>query len=234
MAYNYYKQEGDTRFYSKSLTYFTFILVWSGLALSLFSKELIITFSSSSSFYPAYKVVPLITLSYVFLGMATVASLGMYLTSKTSPIALINLGCASINLALNFLLIPKFGMIGAAINTLIAFIFLFYFYYFYANKYYKIEYEIKKLVGLIIIGCLLYIIPALIDDINVIFSVSIKSFVIIVFPFLLNKFNFFEKSEIEKIRIIAKLITNFSENKEQLNKLINHLNKTNNENSSHK
>jgi O-antigen/teichoic acid export membrane protein len=52
-AYKMFGKTGDKRFYSKVLTYLTFGLVWIGLALSLFSKEIIKLLAQKQSFWPS-------------------------------------------------------------------------------------------------------------------------------------------------------------------------------------
>ena len=83
IAYKFYKQEGDKLFYSKILTFFSFVMFWAGLALSIFGKEIVHLFALNQSYYPAYEVVPLLTLSYCVFGMSLVTALGLYLTGKT-------------------------------------------------------------------------------------------------------------------------------------------------------
>ena len=112
VAYKIFEKPGDKEYYIKIMTYVTYILVWGALFLSLFSKEIISLFSSSESFIPSYKVVPIILFSYVFLGMSMISSLGFYLVGKTGYVAVVTILSATINIALNFLLIPKYGIMG--------------------------------------------------------------------------------------------------------------------------
>ena len=109
-AYKMYTKEGDKRYYTKLMTYLTFGLVWLGLGISIFSKEVIKIFALNPSFWPAYKIVPIVTASYIFFGMRIIASLGMFLTKKTKYVANTTIIAAALNILLNILLIPKFGI----------------------------------------------------------------------------------------------------------------------------
>ncbi len=220
VAYKYYKTEGDKRFYSKLMTYLAFILIWAALFLSLTGKELIEIFSSSPDYYPAYKVVPLINLSYVFFGLSMVSSLGMYLTGNTKAVAYINLIAAILNIALNFILIPKIGMMGAAINTLIAFIVLVVFTYKISNKYYEIEFEIKKILLIIILATIIYFISLPLNNLSLYVSLSVKVFISLLFPFILLPFKFYEINEILTIKKIFNAIINLANNKDKLTETI--------------
>jgi O-antigen/teichoic acid export membrane protein len=223
VAYKYYKTEGDKRFYSKLMTYLAFILIWASLLLSLIGKELIELFSSSAEYYPAYTVVPLINLSYVFFGLSMITSLGMYLTGNTKSVAYINLFAAALNIGLNFILIPKLGMMGAAINTLIAFIALVILTYIVSNKYYKIEYETGKILLLIILATIIYFICLPLNNLSIFIALIIKITITLLFPFLLILFKFYELNEILTIKKIFTGILNLANNKDKLSDLIKEL-----------
>src|SRR5690606_26352480 len=128
--------------------------------------ELVELFAQQESYYPAASIVGLIVLAYVIYGLSMISSLGMYLTGNNSYVAYITLFCAALNIGLNFWLIPLYGMTGAALNTVIAFIFLDVLSNIASNKYYKIEYENSKLLKLFIVGILIFLGAAILNDIS--------------------------------------------------------------------
>ncbi|MCK5342535.1 MAG: polysaccharide biosynthesis C-terminal domain-containing protein, partial [Candidatus Heimdallarchaeota archaeon] len=146
IAYKMHGQKGDKRYYSKLLTYFVFVLFWAGLGLVFFSKEIIEVLALNPDYWAAYQVVPYIILAYIFSGARAVANLGLFLKSKTSYIAYNTIGAAVLNIGLNFILIPKYKMMGAAVATIISFIALYFVTYFVADRFYKIPYENMKLL----------------------------------------------------------------------------------------
>ena len=199
LAYKLYKKENDKVYYKKIKTYAAFIFVWSGLALSLFSKEIIMIFAADQSYYQAFKVVPLIVLAYVFYGISMISSLGMHLTGNNKFAAYITIFCASLNIGLNFWLIPKFGMMGAALNTVIAYVFLDIFSNIASNRYYKIHFEYFKLFKLIILGIFTFSISLLISDYELLISVLFKSILILIFPLAIILLKYFDKQELDAI-----------------------------------
>jgi O-antigen/teichoic acid export membrane protein len=168
-------------------------------------------------------VVPLINLSYVFFGLSMITSLGMYLTGNTKSVAYINLFAAALNIGLNFILIPKLGMMGAAINTLIAFIALVILTYIVSNKYYKIEYETGKILLLIILATIIYFICLPLNNLSIFIALIIKITITLLFPFLLILFKFYELNEILTIKKIFTGILNLANNKDKLSDLIKEL-----------
>lgn len=217
IAYKIYKQEGDKEYYKKLKTYVAFVLVWAGFALSLYSKELVELFAQQESYYPASSIVALIVLAYVIYGLSMISSLGMYLTGNNSYVAYITLFCAALNIGLNFWLIPLYGMTGAAINTVIAFIFLDVLSNIASNKYYKIEYENSKLLKLFIVGILIFLGATILNDISFFIRIFLKLTLIMVFPFLVILTGYFSKRELSAISGAVKKWSNPFNWKKNLN-----------------
>ena len=199
LAFKLFKKEHDKRYYSKIKTYFAFIMIWAGLALCVFSKEIIMLFAQNTSYYPAYSVVPWIVLAYILYGVSLVSSLGMYLTGNNHFVAYITLFCAALNIGLNFLLIPAFGILGAAINTLVAFFVLDILSNMASNKYYKIRFENYKLFKIFFIGTVLFFLSSYFDESIMVIKFPIKTFVIIIYPFVLFYWKFFDDNEVQAL-----------------------------------
>lgn len=69
----------------------------------------------------SYLVVPFVGMSILFFGVYTIVLQVLILKKRTAIIAKIWFVAAALNFLLNMILIPKFGIIGAAITTLIAY-----------------------------------------------------------------------------------------------------------------
>lgn len=204
MAFKIYKTEGDKTYYAKLKTYVAAFLVWAGFALSVFARELVVLFAQDQSYYPAYTVVPFIVLAYVVYGMSMISSLGMYLTGKNLYIAFITIFCAGINIGLNFWLIPRYGMIGAAANTAISFVILDAMSNAASGRYYKIPYEYFKLIRLFTIAVLLYIIIDQTNQFDLILSIGVKLLSIVLFPILLIVTGYLTKKELTLLKGVVK------------------------------
>ncbi|MCK4359803.1 MAG: polysaccharide biosynthesis C-terminal domain-containing protein, partial [Candidatus Cloacimonetes bacterium] len=174
IAYKMYEQKGDKRYYSKILTYFVFVLFLAGLCLAFFSKEIIKVLTLNPDYWAAYQVMPYIILAYIFSGARSVVNLGLYLKKKTNYIAYNTIGAMVLNIGLNFILIPKYEMIGAAVATVISFIALYFVTYFVANRFYKIPYENIKLLKMLILAVVLFFLSTLTADLNIFPRILIK------------------------------------------------------------
>ena len=206
VAYKYYGQKDDVRFFSKLMTYSTFVFVWGFVFLSLFSQEIVKVFAKKEDFGSVYLLIPIILLSYVFSGMRLTASLGMMLTKNTKHIAWITIAASALNIGLNFIFIPIYGIMAAAVNTLAAFIIFYMITQKLSYKYFKINYENSKLILMILTGSVLSAAIYLLPPINLFVLALIKIFLVILFPVLLYLFDFYEQSELDILLNPSKLI----------------------------
>ncbi len=201
-AYKVYGQPNDKRYYSKLLTYMTFVGIWAGLALSLFAEEIVKLLALKTDYYPAYAVVPLIVFAYVFSGMRNITSLGMMLKKKTNYIGMLTLFFAVFNIALNFLLIPAYGIMAAAFTTLLSFVLFYLSAQIISNKFYSIPFENVKIIKLLVTGTVLYFVALWTEEVSYLVYLFIRIFVILVFPFALFYLGFYEKIELETLKNI--------------------------------
>jgi O-antigen/teichoic acid export membrane protein len=213
-VYKVYGTKGDKRYYAKMLTYFCFFLFWFGLALSIFGKEIITLFARNKDYYIAYTVIPYIALGYVFAGAKAVAFTGLYLKHKTKYIAYITIGAAVLNIILNFLLIPKFGMYGAAVTTMVSYFIFFIITMNISNKYYSIPYEKLKILMMLIVSLGIFFIAMLTQNMFQAPRIIVKSILLFSFPFWLLIFKFYEPVEIEQIKKYITKIFGCSKNKD--------------------
>ncbi len=214
-AYKMFGKPDDKRYYSKLMTYLCFILIWGGLFLSLFSEELIKIFALNPDYWPSYEVVPVIIFSYVFSGLLLVALLGQYLTKNTKNIAFTTILAALLNVGLNLVFIPRFGYIAAAYTTLISYFILFIISYLISNKYYNVPFEIIKMLKIFVIGIGLYFLIINLPFDNIFIRALVKLIAVLIFPFILYMWKFYEKSELRAIAGFVKKWKNIKKWKEQ-------------------
>jgi len=101
--------------------------------------------------------------------------------------------------------IPVYGLIAAAVNTLIAYVLFYYITQLVSDKYIKIPYENTKLVTMIVIGSVLSATIYFLPDINFVASFIIKIVLVGIFPLILYLFRFYEKAELDVLLSPKKL-----------------------------
>lgn len=202
------KEKNNKEIYSSVLTYFVLIGMFIALGLSVLSKE-VLTIMATPPFYGAYKVVPLIALSYILLGCFSILFVGAGLEKKTKYAPLITGVGAIVNLGLNYLLIPSYGMMGAAIATVISYLLLPIGSYFISKRYYPIKYEWGRVVKIFIAAALVYAGSIFIINDSAIIAGVLKLLILLGFPVLLYLFKFFKPEEIQKAKSVFKIARGF-------------------------
>lgn len=113
------------RYLKYSLKYFLMLTIPTVFGLSVLSKQLLTIFSTAEIAEQGYPLVPLIALSLLLWGVYSIFVQILALSKKTRVIGIIWLVAAALNLGLNIILIPRIGIMGAAITTLLAYTFAF-------------------------------------------------------------------------------------------------------------
>jgi O-antigen/teichoic acid export membrane protein len=115
-----YESEGKERTeeFLKTCTHYIFVLIIP-LCFGYFaiSKDLIITLASEK-YAAAATFSPIILVASFLIAMNTVFNAGLYLQKKTGVILQIMLVGIIVNIGMNLFLLPKFGLMGAAVATL--------------------------------------------------------------------------------------------------------------------
>ena len=153
---------------------------------------------------------------------------GLQITKRTRIIGLMLTIIAVFNLGINLLLVPVWGIYGAAFSSLISQLVFFLVLYYYAQKYYPLPYRLDK-VGLIIFsGVIIYLIGSLVNDRTLEIRIIVKTIALIFFPLLLFALKVIDHSEIEAAGSLIKSIKNIfiASKKEDLHEKITRIDET--------
>lgn len=149
------------------------ITLLAALVLIFFSKE-IVMIMAAPAYYTAIELVPIIVLSYIFLYYYSLFSNYAFYRKKTILISISTIIAGIVNVALNYIFIPKYGYIAAAYTTLISFILLFILHYM--NARFILKEQLPKLriffKGILLFAILLTI-YYLIKDLEIHFALMI-------------------------------------------------------------
>lgn len=111
---------------------------------------------ATEEYWEGRPIISLVVISYFFRFLYLFPVNYEFYHKKTKYIAASTFVATLINICLNYILIPKYGMYGAAVATIVAYVFLFLIHEFMARKVIK-NFEFEKslyLKGLLIIsGC---------------------------------------------------------------------------------
>jgi O-antigen/teichoic acid export membrane protein len=95
--------------------------------------------ANNAEYLSGFSIVTIIAFSHLFYGLYYFNVMGMLFMNKTKLISLTIIIPAVINLILNYILIPNYGMEGAGIATLFSYFIMFIMARFYCQKYYYVS-----------------------------------------------------------------------------------------------
>ena len=123
ISFKIWEKEGvkaSQAFLAKLTRYYLLIALPATVGLSVLSEPVMHVFASPS-YFSGYQVIPIISFSLFFVGIIDRFNNVMTYRRKTNLIMFNVLFAAILNLGLNFLFIPKYGYMAAALTTFIAF-----------------------------------------------------------------------------------------------------------------
>lgn len=112
--------------------YFIFFMLLSTVGFIVLKPLFFIVVGES--FYPSYKYILLVLYGYIFLGLTYFCGYCIYYTKKTNYIFYGFTIGALINIGLNFILIPKYGIWGAALTTTFSYMVMSCYMFFIRRK----------------------------------------------------------------------------------------------------
>jgi O-antigen/teichoic acid export membrane protein len=196
------KEPGAERKFSRILTIYVLGLGYVSLGFSILSREMLFVMTTPD-YYSASSVVPLILISYLFYGVRYMTNMGLSRENKLKYASMAIMGTAVINLGLNYWLIPRSGILGAAWATLISYGVLLIANMLINLHFWKIPYEYLRMVKVGIIWVLIYIVSLQISTANIIWNIVFKLLLLVCFPILLFLIGFFKKDELSIIKQIV-------------------------------
>jgi O-antigen/teichoic acid export membrane protein len=142
-------------------------------------------------YYGAEKVIGLLVLSTIAYGAYLILNIGLMVAKKTSYTSISVAAGAILNLVLNFVLVPRFGIMGAAVATLISYCVSVAAVYWFANKWNPIDYRIRRIGKLILLSVAAMLIASIIDiESSVALDVLFSVFLFGIFLFGIRRFFF--------------------------------------------
>jgi len=134
----------STQLTSQLARYYFLLAVPLIIVIFLFPKS-IMSVIGTTKYEVAYRVIPLIALASFFNGAAWFSTIAFNLSTKTGLLLIITVCSLLINIGLNFLMIPKWGYIGAALATAVTSFFYFISTYIFSRKW--LPWKISKETG---------------------------------------------------------------------------------------
>lgn len=155
--FSYAKQANARQVYALIMDYFVILMVIGMVGLTA-NIEILKYFIKAGDpveqikYWSGLKIIPVLLLSYVFLGIYTNLSIWYKLSDQTRYALYISGIGALVTLVLNLIFIPMYSYVAAAWVTLIAYFVMVAVSYYWGQKNYAIPYRLGKNLGYILAG----------------------------------------------------------------------------------
>lgn len=156
MSFKYYKEEGGRRKFQVAFTVVSSLLFVGGLGISIFSAP-VIRVMAAKSFYGAAAVVPILTFGFVLNSLRQFFIFSFFVTGNTKIHGLCQYGTALIITVAYVLLVPRFGLVGAAAAQALAFTVNFIYVRVLSRRYYDPGFNLVPLGLFALIGGVAYL-----------------------------------------------------------------------------
>ena len=145
------KREDAVDIFRHLFRWYSIVLLFATFGLLLISiSALYMLFPPS--YYAAEAVIPIVAVSIMFFGMYSFITIGISIRRKTWFAVILTTVAALANVGLNMVLIPRYGSIGAAVSTLIAYVLLASSAYIVNQRLYPIPFEIGTFLVALLVG----------------------------------------------------------------------------------
>lgn len=205
ISHSYDKGDVDkTRFYlSKSLKYLMVISIPAAFGLSALAAPLL-HLLTSSEFISGSMVVPFIALGIIFYDFYAVTLYIIYIVKKTYWEVILLSIAAVTNLAINFVLIPKLGILGAAVASFVAYLVLGVLTVIVSFRYLRFNLELPYIAKYLLASIGMAVILHILNPSNVLMVVLSIIIGIVIYVAILFAIKGFSKSEIDLARELVR------------------------------
>ena len=192
-------QKRSTTLFARIATYNFLILVALGLATVMFAHEFI-TILASDRYAEAERVVPLVAAASLLECAFYIPSKGLYLRQKTAWLLPLFLIPSAIDIGLNFVLVPMYGMMGAAWSMFFGYSLMIVMTIIVSQRVYPIPYEYGRIAKIGVAALLVWGISLVLPDTGWAARIVAKAAALALYPILLWAMGFFQDAELSWLR----------------------------------
>jgi O-antigen/teichoic acid export membrane protein len=193
-AYSIRDDDEAKRTYAFVLTYLLFVTCWISLALGALAPW-IVDVLATPKFARAAEAVPLLAFATAAYSGYSVLAIGIGRARQTQYNWIVAGIAALVNVVLNFALIPPFGMMGAAVATLAAYVALFAAMWLNSRRVYPVAYQWRRVLSVAAAGAGLTAVAWLLPE-----SLPLAIALVVAYPLVLAALGFYLPAERARMR----------------------------------
>jgi O-antigen/teichoic acid export membrane protein len=203
LAYSIQDDEQARRAYSLIVTYFLLLAATIVLALSVEARW-VVRALAAPEFFDAHKAIPLVSIGVTLYALFLVLSVTIGRTGRTEfnfPVTAVALAC---NIALNMILVPRHGLVGAGLALVGAYLVMLALMYAVTRRLFPLPIEWWRIVRIVVLAGGGYAFAELVLPTTGIDGFLLRAAVVPAFWLALYLAGFFHSSEIERLRQLGR------------------------------
>src|SRR5438067_2097280 len=199
-AYSIDDDASARRTYSYVLTYLLFVCCWISLVLGALAPWIVnVLAPTKPAFHRADEAVGLLAFASTAYAGYTVLAIGIGRARQTQFNWIVSGAAAALNVALNFALIPRYGMMGAAVSTAAAYVALFAGMTLNSQRVYPVPYQWRRVLTLSVVAIALAAVGYELRSLPVSIALCVA------YPLLLLPLGFYLPAERARLRRLVPL-----------------------------
>jgi len=188
------KQANAREVYARVATYFVLALTAVALGIAMLSREIVVVMAAPA-FAAAHTVIPVLVVAMIFFCVDNVFQVGLLIKGQSNRLSGARWIAAVANLGLNWLLIPRYGMMGAAIATLLSFMCSAVLILRTAQRTYPVPFEYGRYVHIALAAAATYTVVLIMPAAPLWLAIVTKAATWVLFPLLLFVTGFMRPEE---------------------------------------
>jgi O-antigen/teichoic acid export membrane protein len=196
-AYSIRDDSAAKRTYAYVLTYLLFVTCWMSLALGSLAPWLVSLLAPHGNFSRSAGAVPFLCFGVAAYSGYSVLAIGVGRTRQTQLNWIVSGAAALVNIVLCIALIPPYGMMGAAVATLVAYVALFLGMWARSRSVYPVAYQWRRIVTLSGVAAALTAIAYSLH------SLPVAILLTLAYPLVLLPLRFYQRAELTRLRRLA-------------------------------
>jgi O-antigen/teichoic acid export membrane protein len=197
-AYSIRDDAAAKRTYAFVLTYLLYVTCWLSLTLGALAPWIVGLLDPKDRFGRAAEAVPLLAFATSAYAGYTVLAIGIGRARKTQYNWIVAGAAAAVNIVLNVLLVPRLGMMGAAIATIVAYLALFLGMWLNSRRVYPVAYQWRRVLSA---ACTAGALTGIAWAFDVPLGVAIA--LCVAYPFVLLPLGFYLPAERQRLRSLV-------------------------------
>ncbi|WP_125710945.1 polysaccharide biosynthesis C-terminal domain-containing protein [Lacticaseibacillus porcinae] len=145
-----FESKDSADFYATVFRYYSQIMFF-GTACILFILKPLMTIIVNHNYFSAWKYIPILLISVVFSSFSSFFGQFYIAARRTGGVLITTIFGALINIALNIILVPSFGLMGAAISSAVSYLVLWIIRVYDTRKILKIRLQSSEMLANLIV-----------------------------------------------------------------------------------